>query len=383
MPTITRSRLQTLATAAGWPRISIYLPTHRARPDVAQDPVRFRQLVDEAAHRLDAGGATPAVRDRVLAPARELLGDAGFWSTQLDGLAVLLGDGAVEMTRLPFAVPPLAVAGDRWHLKPLLRALDGIGRFSVLSLSQHAVRLFEADDDAIREVALEGLPHDLRDVMGWDWQPDSLQFHAASRQGQGTPTAMFHGHGAPHDGHDGEIREFLRAVDGRVAAHLAGAETPLVLAGVRSLTAAYREHSAVSALLAPAIDGNPDELSAHQLHQRALAVMAGIPSRAVRRAESRFEEMAGGPLATTDLETILPAALDGRVDTLLVDLATARWGRWDEAERRAEVHVERDDGDVDLLDVAAVLVLGTGSEIHALRSGWRHAATGVAAVLRY
>ena len=381
MSTIPRSRLEALAAAAGWPRVSIYTPLHRAGREAGQDPIRFRQLADEAERRLRAGGASAASAAEVMAPARALLEDPGGWAGRDDGLAVLLAPGSAEVLRVPFAVPALAVVGARWHLKPLVPALDDVGPFHVLSLSRKSVRLHACDADSIRELEVEALPHDLRDVVGWDWRPDSLQHHAVARR-RGARTTMFHGHGEPDDTRLAETREFLRAVDAAVVARLAGAPTALVLAGVDSLTAAYRALTAYPLVLAQTVEGSPDDLAAHELHARALAVMADATGSGARWAEARFEELAGGPLATTDLKAILPAAQDGRVDTLLVDLAVERWGRWDASARRAVLHDRREDGDEDLLDVAIGLVLGAGGDVHACDERCR-SATGAAAVLRY
>jgi hypothetical protein len=383
MPTIARSRLESLAATRGWPLVSIYAPTHRAGREVAQDPVRFRQLTDEATVVLQAAGVKARRRTDLLAPARALLDDAGFWTRQRDGLAVLLAGGEMEVLRLPFPTRALAVVADRYHIKPLIPALDQVERFHVLSLSQQMVRLHECVEGEIREVRLHQVPGDLRDVVGWDWRPASLQYHAASAGGRAGQAPVFHGHGAPDEGHHAEIEAFLRAVDAGIVPLLVEAEAPLVLAGVDYLTAMYRDLTDHPAVVGPTIEGNPDDLTPHELQVRALFIMGERAGRAVRRAEAQFEEFRGGPRATTDLEAILGAALDGRVESLLVDLDTDRWGRWDEPSRQLQIHRERQAGDIDLLDLAAVLALGTGAEVHALRTGWAHASDGVAAVLRY
>lgn len=382
MPTITRPRLEALAAAAGWPRISIYTPLHRAGREVRQDPIRLRQLADEAERGLRAGGLAAAPAAEVLAPARGLLDDPGAWAGRGDGLAVLLGDATAEVLRLPFAVPALALVGRRWHLKPLVRALDEVGPFHVLSLSRRSVRLHACDAETVRELEVATMPRDLRDVVGWDWRPDSLQHHAVAGPGRAGGTPMYHGHGEPDDTRLAETRQFLRAVDAAVVARLAGEPTALVLAGVEWLTAAYRSLTAWPSVAPGSVVGNPDELPARELHARALAVMADVAGSGTRWAEARCEELAGGPLATTDLEAVLAAAQVGRVDTLLVDLGAERWGRWDESDGTAELHDRREDGDEDLLDVAVGLVLGTGGEVHAWGARCRPP-SGAAAVLRY
>jgi hypothetical protein len=75
------------------PCVSVFLPTHRVTPDSVQDPIRLRNLLDEAEKQLVAGGLrAPAARE-ILGPGRDLLSPGPFWSYQSDGLAVFLAPG--------------------------------------------------------------------------------------------------------------------------------------------------------------------------------------------------------------------------------------------------------------------------------------------------
>lgn len=41
MPTLSQEELKTVITEARGPAVSIFLPTHRAGPDIQQDPIRL------------------------------------------------------------------------------------------------------------------------------------------------------------------------------------------------------------------------------------------------------------------------------------------------------------------------------------------------------
>jgi hypothetical protein len=385
MSIITRTHLEELGTATGGPRVSIYQPTHRAGREAEQDPIRFRNLLMEAEARLGAGGAGPAVIARTLAPARALLEDPEFWARQQAGLAVFLVDGSMEVLRLPVAAAELVVSGDRFHVKPLIPLLDRNGPFHLLAISQRGVRLYECDRDSIRQLELQGVPGDLHDAVGWDWKPRSLQSHSSSgSRGVSAPTAVFHGDGSPADDRKTEIASFLRQVDDGVTASLGDSTIPLLLVGVRYVTAIYRGVTRHANVLAETLEGNPDELTAVELHRRAGAIVTRHQDARAHAAVRRYGESLGGRRASSDLEVILPAAFDGRIDTLLVGLEVERWGAWDGRARQAELHAERRNGDVDLVDVAAVQALRTGAEVHAVPAGQLPGnGEGIAAVFRY
>lgn len=79
-----------LAAHQDGPCVSIFMPTHRAGPETRQDPLRLRNMLGQAAARLDEGGLTQREITDLLAPAAELDGDTGFWRHLADGLAIFL-----------------------------------------------------------------------------------------------------------------------------------------------------------------------------------------------------------------------------------------------------------------------------------------------------
>src|SRR5690606_3179384 len=106
--------------------------THVKGREIRQDPIRLKNLSDEAEEKLIAFGMRrPEARD-ILAPARDLVGDEGFWRYQDEGLAVFLAPDFSRILKVPIEVPELAVVGHRFHTKPLLPALAFDGRFHVV-----------------------------------------------------------------------------------------------------------------------------------------------------------------------------------------------------------------------------------------------------------
>lgn len=84
-----------------------------------------------------------------------------------------------------------------------------------------------------------------------------------------------------------------------------------------------------------------------------------------------------------ELTTIVPAAYDGRIDTLFVAAGTQQWGIFTPETRDVQIHRETEEQDEDLLDFAAVHTFINGGTVYVVAPdaipGGQHAA----AVFRY
>lgn len=367
----------------GRPAVSIFLPTHRTRGEREQDPIRFRNLLDEAEARLVAEGTRPADARSLLAPGRDLLDSALFWSYQSDGLAGFLAPGWFRFLRLPLELPELVVIGERFHIKPLLDLLTYDHRFFVLALSQNDVRLLEASRHDVQPVDLGDVPTTLAQVLKYDDIEREQNLHVASRGGLGA-RAIFHGHGGNSEDDKVLLERWVRAVDDGVLQVLAGQDAPLVLAGVGYERAMYRAGSRYRRVLSDGIEGNPEQLSPEDLHKRAWEIVEPVVAASRAAAGDRVSEALGkGTLAASRVEDIVPAALGGRVDSLFVPVGVQIWGTVDAQTLEVDVHHRMEPGDEDLLDRAAIETMSSSGIVYTVPQGDVPGPGPAAAVLRY
>src|SRR5579883_1833359 len=137
---LSRDDLDRLIANDRHPAVTILLPTHRAGREVRQDAIRLRNLLDRAAEWLATGGARSDEAESLLAPARALLEDEGFWREQGGGLALFLAPGVFECFKLALEPPEEVVVGERFQLRELLPALDDGERFFLLAISARRAR---------------------------------------------------------------------------------------------------------------------------------------------------------------------------------------------------------------------------------------------------
>jgi hypothetical protein len=276
------------------------------------------------------------------------------------------------------------VVGERFHLKPLLPLLSGDGRFYVLALSQAEVRLFQCTRYSVGEVALESIPGSLAEALRYDDPERQLQFHTGTPTGTGKRAALFHGHGVGTDDTKDNILRYFRQVDRGLRALLGEESAPLVLAGVDYLFPIYREANTYPNLLEKRITGNPEGLTAKELHGQAWKIVEFHFQREQKDAAARYRQFTGTDRASSDLKAIVPAAYHGRVEVLFVAVGIQRWGSFDPQENVVHLHRTPEPGDEDLLDLAAIQTLLHGGAVYAVeQEGVPDQKASMAALYRY
>jgi hypothetical protein len=158
---------------------------------------------------------------------------------------------------------------------------------------------------------------------------------------------------------------------------------PLVLAGVDYLLSLYKEANTYPHLVDKGIEGNPEELSAEELHEHAWAIVHPLFSSAQKEAAARYRQLAGSEQASSDLKEVVPAAYHGRVDTLFAAVGLQQWGAFDPDTNAVHLHEEAEPGDEDLLDLAAVHTLLNKGTVYAVEPEKVPDEAPLAAVLRY
>jgi hypothetical protein len=387
MDLVTRDDLRTLVEMAGEPCVSIYLPTHRVGRETQQDPIRFKNLLEQARGQLRASGVDALAVRELLAPAEKLLPNGPFWQHQSHGLAIFMAPGAFYRYRLPLDFEPLVLVGDRFHIKPLLPVFSANEPFYILALSQGELCLFQGTSYTVSEIDLEQVPGDLAEALRYDDPEKQLQFHTGTRPpgGVGARPATFHGQGVSDDDQKTNLLRYFQKVDQGVHVLLRDEHAPLVLAGVEYLLPIYREANTYPYLVDEGILGNPETLSAAELHRQAREIVRPSFEVEEREARSQYKALAGAEdkRASSDPATVVAAAHYGRVDTLFVGLGCHLWGTFDKRSNTVQVHDERQTGDVDLLDLAAEQVILHDGTVYVSEPAAALAQRCVAAVLRY
>ena len=318
-----------------------------------------------------------------LAPVRESVSDVDFWENRSLGLAFFLQSGSLQRFRLPMPLEELALVNHRFYVKPLIRLASENQRFFVLAVSQHQVSLYEATEFKIEKVDVTDLPQRLEETLNIEGADRGQQQHLANQWGKGKQASVFHGHGGAKETHKSELTLFFNQIDQILSPILGLQQLPIVLAGVDYLLPIFRKALSYPHVVDAEIHGNWDHSTMSQLHQKAWPLVHPWLQRAQILATHKFQDLSKTDLATSDPQTAIKAAFDGRVDTMFVDINTHLWGKCDQQGQVCASHDELQSGDDDLLDSAAAETLLHGGKVHAVPADQMPCSGPVAALLRY
>jgi hypothetical protein len=367
----------------GGHRVSIYMPVHRTGREIEQDPLRLRNLLDEAAGELEAAGVRTPEIAALLQPARDLITDPPFWSHQNAGLALFIKPEQMCTFELPFAVPELAVAGGRFHLRPLVAGLGPDQPYYVLALNRRNPRLLRGDRLGLKALDLTGAPEGLDDVLALiESKERQVQIRTGARTGDRS-NVVFHGHGGAPDDDQDRLLEYFRELDAGVMHVLHDKRLPLVLAGLPYLLPLYRAATQYGHVMERALEINAEPLDERQLHARTWELVRPLAAAKAHSERARYEAAEAQGTAAHGVVAVLPAAVQGRIAALFVADREYRWGTVDSTTGEAVVHEERAPGDEELVDRAIAETLARGGQVYALAAERMPHGAGLAALLRY
>jgi release factor family 11 len=363
----TRSAIERLLGARDALCVSIYLPTSAVTQEAQADRIELKNLAAEASEQLETAGADRRAVLEVRESLDDLVDDDDFWAGQARSLAVFATPGSLRTFRLPNRLTSVVEVGDRFYVKPLLRAISFPQAAFVLALAAGSVRLVEITRDGPPfTVDVPDLPTDAASAAG--------KASIADR----SPSARLQG----SEGQKVRLRQFARKVDQALRGVLTGLELPLILAATEPLESMYRSVNTYPHLVEPGLRGSPDNATDQELAAAARAVLDEVYASELSVLRDRFELRFSHDRASTDVATVARAATYGAVDTLLVDIDEKVPGHVDD-ESGAVTFAEDDAVSYGVVDEIARRVLLSGGRVLAVRRPDVPGGGPVAAILRY
>lgn len=366
----TRSDLSELSTAEAPVSVSLFLPTHLRGEEVRQGPIRLKNLISEAAERLTQAGMGSQEGEALLAPATALVEDYDFWQHQNQGLALFLDGDGLRSYRVPLPLVEQVVVGPRFHFKPLLPLLAADGTFRVLSVTADQAALYTASRFGLDRDESTELPDSLAEEAGESDYENPVQASPVARPNTGSiniGNAQVYGE-SPPEWRKRQLVEFAEKVAAAVDAATTRQPLPVVLAADAALAGHITQASSLGPLLAGVVDTNPEALDDTQLHDAAYAIMQPRLDATRQEAVESFTALQGqdDQRAVTDEGAVVQAAVQGRVDTLLLRPKPTLWGRYHDDTGEVTTTEADDPSGEDLYEKAALLTLEYGGTVHLL-----------------
>lgn len=340
-----------LMEARPGPCVTLTLPTHRTMPDANRDIILLKDLLRQAEDRLGGLGGKRTVApiiDRLHTLATSV--DHGH---HMDGLALFASADHAELVKLPFPVDARVVVGDAYMVRDVVRARLGSVHYHVLVLSQHAARLFAANDDHLVGEVRSGLPLENR--------------HYTTDAAQVTTSR----------GQDNQARHWYADV-AKAVEQAVGRQARVVVATTATHHAPFLEAAPHAGLFIAQLEGNHEHAAPAELVRHAWPLAYEDQKR---RHLADLETLARTPADkhVTTVDDIWARVQEGRGQTLLVDRDLVIPGAV--VDDRVQLDAPADEADV--VDRIIAAQLRHGGDVRMLPPGSLKAYDGIALITRY
>jgi len=384
MELLTKELIQELLSADQAPCLSLYMPTHRTHPENLKNPIRFKNLVSKMEESLLQKYSANETQE-YLEPLEALVNDNDIWNYTKEGLAVFSAKGIFKVVELHKSVEELAMVADSFHTKPLRQYLQSLDHFHVLGLTLRDIRLFEGNRHSLTEIELTAdTPKTIKEALG-DELTDKHTTVASYGGSGGESTNMHHGHGGKSEETEKDAERFFRVVAKAIYEHYSKPSGwPIILAALTEHHNLFQKVSKNPLLLQNSIAINPSSVSPDQLAKMAWEIMEPEYNLKLETLADRFEQARANGKGSDDYKEIAVAAVEGRVDTLLVEadriiavrltnLTTGNTQKKDLSNPKVD----------DLLDDMGELVIKMGGQVMVLPTDKMPSESGLAAIFRY
>lgn len=384
----TLAEFKALAATKDKACVSLYVPTSPVHDQARANRIAFKDLAEDALAQLKEAGIDKRRIAPLEAQLRHLAGTVlentddnkfryrerdpsleidEFWASQANGLAVLATPAMMRNFRLPDRPQPLAEVADRFHLTPIIRAMQSTRDVFVLALSEEGDRLVHVFVNLPPiKVQVPHLPKSAEEAT----RRPSFHVRAPRRRLQNL------------EGEKVLLQKYARKVDQAVRSALAGQTTPLVLAAVEPMATIFRSVCSYPHLIDEMIEGNPDHISDAQLEDAALPIVEHLYARELAAILERYEELKPRR-ATTDVSYAAQAATAGAVDQLVVDLDAVIPGVVSEVDGSVSYATADDARTYSVVDEVARRALFTDARVLGAKREELPGGAPLVAILRY
>lgn len=348
------------------PFISIYQPTHRQKPESMQDSIRFRNLMKEIEKTLKESHKGVNI-DAIMKPLSQIAEDNTFWNHSKEGLAVLVNEDKCLVYKLDQKVYELAVVGDSFHIKPLIRVFQSADRYEVLTLSRNLFKLYEGDRYGFEEIKIaKKHPTTLKDVLG-DELTESYTLISGDTKAEINK----------------DTEKFFRYVDKFVAERYSNpTKTPLILVTLAEHQSLFRGISKNSHLLEEGVKVDPDSMKGDELKKAVWEVLEPLYIEKTQTLIEKFENARAKSLGSDDIAEIARATIENKISTLLIETGKIIKGKILDDGKILLTDGEQSNHE-DVIDDIAEAVYRSGGEVVSLPKERMPSTTGAAAIYRF
>ncbi|PWN05981.1 hypothetical protein [Rhodohalobacter mucosus] len=357
---VSEKKIRKLINSSGDTLVTITMPTHRSGEESKQDPIRFKNLINEAAEKLKKKGVKENDVNRLLGEAKDLLDQPLFWSHTDHSLAAYISEDGFEYFRLPYTLESMVYLNDHFMITPLLPMMSMDGTFCVLAVSRQNARLLQCTRNDVEDITPQDVSTSVDDYL--EVEPEKqLQFHSGAQRQR----AMFFGHNANEEDKMVVVEQFMREFEKSVTPVMRERNDPLVLVGLKENVSLYKKVNNYRRLVDDMVVHNPDELQDQELRDRGWEIIQRHFLKDMYNSLEQFSEKVKEKVSN-NLSEIAESTVMGRTETIFISHDEKKWGVYDEDNHTVHYSSTPGSEDVELLNWLAITGYKNGSKVYTL-----------------
>ncbi|MBK9737572.1 MAG: hypothetical protein IPO92_22490 [Saprospiraceae bacterium] len=300
--------LVTLQQQRGNICISVVLPTHRLFPERKVDKHEMEKAVESVGQLLGYKYSSKDTRP-LLNTLKEMAKSVDY-DHNLDGIGFYISDQVNKMVKFPFHVQEKIIVANDFEIRDLLYKTNLSQPYYVLMLSEKNVRLFEGCLDQLNEIRGKHFPYEFY---------DDYEYNTPSRGSSNIGNPQMRSF--EHDKSTMEairFKDFFRNADEYLGDYMLQ-NTLLVISGTDKDISWFESVTDFNKHVVGKLSGSYDNTNLSEFGKKCWLIFEAYLNTKVDDLIIDFREKIGKGLATSGIQEIWTAVLEGRGLSLIVE----------------------------------------------------------------
>jgi len=297
---MNRQDIIKIQSYSSYPSVSILMPTHRTFPDNQQDPIRLRNLVNQANQRL-LGEFEKKRVSGIMENLTKKTEGIDFNHLQ-DSLAIFVNDNFSTMFMFPFPVKERATIDKTFETRDLVFAYNRSQPYYVIVINEKQIKFYLCVRENLSEVTHPSLPmtnivHEIKEGRIGDASYNDRIRENEERQ-----------------------KNFLREADALLKEFAAAEETPFLITGTQRQISMYREVTRFPNLILGTLKGSYENSSASEISKLVWPIAKEGFANKRKEVLNEVDKAISSKKFASGIDEVWELANEGRGKTLLTEI---------------------------------------------------------------
>lgn len=305
---MTPDDIKKLQEHQGYPSVTILIPTHKKMPERMQDPIRVKNLISQATDRLLQEFEKSDVLNIIR--AIDELAQSIDYTKVLNGLAFFVNNNFAKLYNLPFDINEKVVIDTNFSTRDIVKALNKVTNYWVISLSQKPARLFKGTGNTLEEIID---PIELQQNMKgfpFQWNYDVTSDREILALDSGDLDSVYLSE---------QLTHFMHQVDNLLEKYVSANKWPIILLGVEKNRAYYTKITKYKGQIVGEAEGDFSRIPVQEIAKVTEPLINNYLKNQEENILKLFKESVSNKNTAFGIKKVWQEAQNGRVNILLID----------------------------------------------------------------